>query len=397
MILVGDYIPQSREPICDDISTNEIVLANLEGPICSPDIAKATQAGPHLRSDRFEVRHNWVFSLSNNHLMDYGEEGYRQTIDYLNGKSIPFVGAGANLAEAMRPIVVDENGVRIAIFSCCETQFGIADETNCGTAPIGPWLFSAIQNVKAGGKADYVIVSSHVASEFSPFISPRLQMFYRSLIDAGADIIHGHHSHVPQGYERYGRGFIFYGLGNYLVDAREWKTLNETWSRVVRVAFTKDGVRVSPPKVYFCATSGNVARSFLGLGAPILPCENYCEIVDRQCADKRLTAALWQEASVLLYHRIYEQILRAPSVENTPLSMRSVARKIYFMLMDMVKILFRREMPTRKSMFYARCLGNLFRCESHADMIGTALGVLSGGVRDLRNSETSALARECGL
>lgn len=397
MILVGDFVPQNCKPLCDDIPTDEIVLANLEGPVCSPDIAQAIKAGPHLRSDRFEVRHNWVFSLSNNHFMDYGEEGYRQTIEFLNGKNIPFVGAGVNLAEAMRPLVVNENGARVAIFSCCERQFGIADGATCGTAPIGPWLYGAIRNVKAGKKADHVIVSCHVASEFSPFVSPRLQMFYRSLIDAGADIIHGHHSHVPQGYERYGKGFIFYGLGNYLVDAKEWKEPNQTWSRVARVAFTKDGIRVSPPKVYFCTTSGNVARSFLGLGASISPCENYCEIVDRQCTDKRLTNPLWQEASVRLYHRIYEQMLRAPSVENTPLSIHSVARKTYFMLTDMAKILFRREMPTSKSMFYARCLGNLFRCESHADMIGTALGVLSGGVRDLRNSETAALAVACGL
>ena len=397
MYLSGDFIPQGLTPFCENIETNEIVLANLEGPVCSAALPKAAKTGIHLRSNPFELNGRWAFALANNHLMDYGEAGLKETTAFLQAKGFLFAGAGCNLAEARRPMTLEENGKRIAVFSCCERQYGSADADSCGTAEKGLWLFEAIKKIKADGKADYVIVSSHAASEFSPFISPKLQEFYRALIDCGADIIHGHHSHVPQGYERYGHGFIFYGLGNYLVNARQWRKVNQNWSRVVRLIFDEDGLHVIPPRVYVCESDAKSTKSRLGVGPEILPCENYCDIVDRQCTDPHLTRALWQEASVQLYHRIYEQLLRAPSTENVKIPFRVAVRKALFAVKDLWSAVTRREIPTDKTRFYASCIGSYCWCESHREMIATALGVLTGSEVDLRTKETSCLAKECGL
>ena len=99
--------------------------------------------------------------------------------------------------------MLEENGCKIAVLCCCERQFGIAHDNIAGCAEMGVWLYGAIREIKQTKSADYIIVSCHAASEFSPWVSPKLRSFYHSLVEAGADCIHGHHSHVPQGYEVY--------------------------------------------------------------------------------------------------------------------------------------------------------------------------------------------------
>lgn len=68
-------------------------------------------------------------------------------------------------------------------------------------------------------KFDFLAVSVHAGHEFTTVPSPRIRRAYRSLIDAGADAVIGHHPHVIQGMERYGDGFIAYSLGNLVFDS----------------------------------------------------------------------------------------------------------------------------------------------------------------------------------
>ena len=376
MTFVGDLVPQKTRPTLPDFREGWVV-ANLEGPVCADETPKALKVGVHLHSAPFEIKGKWAFALANNHLMDFGVDGLKQTFAFLSVRKqtaeTAWAGAGTNVQEAREPMILDEAGKRIAVLSCCERQFGIATETTAGVAEKGEWLYAAI--AKAKSAADFVVVSCHCASEFSTAVSQRLQAFYHSLVDAGADVIHGHHSHVPQGWEEYKGHPIFYGMGNFVVDPDMWRSdPNYQWSLVARVNFAGEKLTwsVTPQGCVPADVEGYLARANLGFCRP------------------ELLEALWQESSVKLYHRLYEQNLRIASVESVRLSVRDRLRKILFASGDIIRALFGRELPTTKSKFYGRVAYNFFNCESHVDMISTALGVLTGSIVDQREKCANA-------
>ena len=226
MILVGDFIPQEKQVILPAEFNGKLILANLEGPICNAGLPVSDKVGICLRTTLsdglLDTIKTFAFSLANNHLMDFREEGLCQTKRTLSKYGIPFAGAGMCMEEARKPMILVEEGKRIAVFSCSERQFGMATGNSSGCAERGVWLYSAIKDIKETGGADFVIVSCHSASEYSPWVAPDLRYFYHSLIDAGADCIHGHHAHVPQGYEEYKGRPIFYGLGNFVMNPVMW-------------------------------------------------------------------------------------------------------------------------------------------------------------------------------
>jgi poly-gamma-glutamate synthesis protein (capsule biosynthesis protein) len=114
-------------------------------------------------------------------------------------------------------------GLRIGVLGRCETQFGIALQRP-GAAALDPTLYESIRKLKS--EVDVVVLSVHGAAEMVPWPSPQWQDLLRSFVDCGADIVHGHHSHIPQGYEVYQGKIIFYGLGNFLVNPADWLTHN---------------------------------------------------------------------------------------------------------------------------------------------------------------------------
>ena len=98
-----------------------------------------------------------------------------------------------------------------------------------------------------------------------------------------------------------------------------------------------------------------------------------------------------------LYRRVYEQLLRAPSVESHRLSMRDALRKLRFAVGDVVRALTLSERRTKKSLHYGKVIYNYFNCQSHVETVGTALGVLTGSESDLRTPETCSLANQLGV
>ncbi len=394
MLLAGDFIPKSLQVTLPELFCQELVLANLEGPVCEEGLPVSNKVGVHLHSAPFDIPGRWAFSLANNHLMDFREEGFHQTRRFLKGRGYDFAGAGETEAEARKPMFLEEDGKRIAVFSCCERQFGMATPNSAGVASMGVWLYEAIRSVKARREADFVIVSCHAASEFCSWPSPQLRAFYHSLVDAGADVIHGHHAHVPQGWETYRNRPIFFGLGNFAVEPAMWSANpNQLWSLVADVRFTTDGVSFSvTPYGISAGTTKIVLRSV----EEEVAVDDYLSAANAPFAsDAALSLeAIWQEASVRLYPRIYAQGIRAPGVARQRLSMRDRVRKTYFALRDLGYVLCGREWTTSKSLFYGKCLYNYFNCPSHHQTISTALGVLTGAIPDLRTERTRHLAEE---
>jgi len=331
MVLVGDIVPQDSKFESPDFGDN-LVLANLEGPVCRDRLPPIEKVGSHLHSSPFELKGHWAFSLANNHLMDYQVEGMRETVMFLRKHGFPFGGAGDNESEARKTLWLSEGGKRIAVICCCEHQFGVSGPDTCGVAAQGLWVLDSIRSAR-NERADVVIVSSHAGSESTKLVSPRLQELYHEWIDAGADVIHGHHAHVPQGWETYKGKPIFYGLGNFIVRKNDWAdNKDQLWSMVVTLDLSGDrlGWTVEP--------SGEVPEYW----------QSYIEDANIIFEDAEVMKKRWRDNAVAQYAQYYKPFLE--------FSLRQLAYTV---------------IHPRRMRLVRR---NFDKCENHLDVIETAKG-----------------------
>jgi len=206
----------------------DIAAANLETSVTSLELEKPNLKTYEFRSDpkvlpAFRDAGFDVVSLANNHSMDYGPEGLRDTMRHLRDHSIDYVGAGENRAEAFKPVYFDKNGVKVAVlgfsrvipipeewdWKAGEDRIGLADTYN-HTYPV--------QVIEAAKKeADIVVVLVHWGNELDEEPDSAKQVdLGRRYIDAGADLVIGSHPHVLQGIEYYKGRWIAYSLGNFI-------------------------------------------------------------------------------------------------------------------------------------------------------------------------------------
>lgn len=179
-----------------------------------------------------------MLSLAGNHIADCGAEGIADTIAGLDAQGVAHCGAGLTLAEARAPAIVLRGGHRVALLSynCVGPVASWADEEKAGCAwlridtadgaPIAPaaalttltdearaMLGTDIAAIRA--QADIVLVALHKGIVHTPArLAPYERALSHAAIDAGADIVIGHHAHIVRGIEYYRGRPIFHGLGN---------------------------------------------------------------------------------------------------------------------------------------------------------------------------------------
>jgi len=228
IMLAGRWTPQLRQNgyeapfrhITAELARGDINLANLEAPIATGGTEfsgkkfrfRAEPAvAPALRAAGINL-----VTLANNHSMDFGGSALAETCGHLDKAGIARIGAGADVSAARQAVIMTVKGKKIAFLGYSLTQpvEFFAGVQRPGTAP-GYEKFVAADIAKVRPLADYVIVSFHWGTEGSGTVRAYQRTAARKAIDAGADVIIGHHPHVLQGIERYGRGIIFYSLGNF--------------------------------------------------------------------------------------------------------------------------------------------------------------------------------------
>lgn len=197
----------------------DVAFVNLESPL-SDD---ARWAGAFRTPTAFAGGLRWagidVVSTANNHSLDAEGEGLRDTREALFRAGVGAVGTGGDLEAARRPHVVERSGVRIAFLAYAQFvnagSSAFAQPARSGVAPLDPLLVEEdIRRVR--DQVDWVVVSFHWGLENESRTHPEARRIAHEAIDAGADVILGHHSHVPKAVELYGDGVIFYSLGNLI-------------------------------------------------------------------------------------------------------------------------------------------------------------------------------------
>lgn len=211
--------------IARDLKKADILMGNLEGPISE----RGTKVGS-IHSFRMDpqviegLKYAGfdVLSLANNHAVDYGRFALKDTMDILKDNGIDYLGAGLDEKEAFSVKVREVRGQKIGFLAY--TDLGSpalqAKEGYMGLAWVGgediERVKKEIREVKS--EVDILIISLHSGEEYASDPNDFQQDFSRACIDAGADIVIGHHPHVVQKIEEYEGGWIAYSLGNFVFD-----------------------------------------------------------------------------------------------------------------------------------------------------------------------------------
>jgi poly-gamma-glutamate capsule biosynthesis protein CapA/YwtB (metallophosphatase superfamily) len=156
-----------------------------------------------------------VACLGNNHVLDYGVAGLRETLRVLDRHDIRTVGAGLTEREAYAPLALRAGRVRLHIVNFSEGEDLTAADGGPGVFGWDiPRVSEVVRRCKRSGGV--VIAIGHCGLEYVPYPPPYVVSAFRAIADAGADCVIGHHPHVPQGFEvRHGCP-IFYSLGNFV-------------------------------------------------------------------------------------------------------------------------------------------------------------------------------------
>lgn len=158
-----------------------------------------------------DIKSEMVCNIANNHIMDYGQECFVDTIENLEKHNIDYTGV-SKVKSVEEGITFKKMGDFKIAFIGAFQGYNVTDET-LGLTNIDNELYDKVRFAKE--KVDYVIVHLHWGEELSLSPSPDQKQFAHSLIDCGVDLIIGHHPHVIQGIEKYKEKHIVYSLGNF--------------------------------------------------------------------------------------------------------------------------------------------------------------------------------------
>lgn len=241
----------------------DIMMANNEFPYSdrgtpTPDKTYTFRADPkdvHIMNDLGVD----IVSLANNHAYDYGPDALIDTVDILNEAKLPFVGAGKNIDEAMRPVYFHVNGHVIAYVSATQIERYGNPDTKEATQD-SPGVLRTLDPAKtvsvieeAEANSDFVIMYVHWGSESTDLVEQSQRDLAKAYVDAGADLVIGDHSHCLQGVDYVDGVPVFYSLGNFWFNS---KTLDTC---IVKVTLGED-FGISNVSFIPCIQSGSKVR-----------------------------------------------------------------------------------------------------------------------------------------
>lgn len=220
-----------------------VVFGNLETVISHQGLDRSRASslemrGHPLAADRLAGAGFTVLNVANNHIMQHGPAAFDETIEALDRRRIHAVGVASATHRECVPRYVTVNGLRVCLL-------GFAFESDkYWRGPVkyafGPSCDILQQVAMVRPSSDIVICSVHWGVEFVRHPARAEEELGRRIIDAGADLVIGHHPHVARRIDRHGRGLIAYSLGNFVFDQ-----LWNQWLRiglVLRVRLSRHGV-----------------------------------------------------------------------------------------------------------------------------------------------------------
>jgi poly-gamma-glutamate capsule biosynthesis protein CapA/YwtB (metallophosphatase superfamily) len=231
------------------LQSNNINVVNLETTLTHS--SKALPKVFNYKSDPGHVQalveaNINIVNLANNHSKDFDNEGLIETIDTLDQASIKHVGAGKNKVQAQTPVIIEKHGIKIGIIGATDNEPTWA--ANQKTPGINYFTPSAIDNLlndisELKKQVNLAIISLHWGPNMREQPSSDFIEAAHKMIDAGADIIHGHSAHIFQGIEIYKNKVIMYDTGDFIDDYAIDPILRNNHSFLFVVHANKDSLQ----------------------------------------------------------------------------------------------------------------------------------------------------------
>lgn len=248
LMAVGDISLQTRnnrhpfEGVKEVFNRKDILFGNLETVLSNQ--GEKRQKSVLLYSPPEKVRYPKevgfdVLNIANNHILDLGMEGVRDTLDILSKNGLNFIGANNDKKSVSNHLILEKNGIKFGFLGYTigrlKTPKGIFinkfEEKK---------IIADVESIK--DKCDFIVVSLHWGIENVFYPSPKQIEFAHNLINHGATLILGHHPHVIQGIEEHKNGLVAYSLGNFQFDPKVSQSKTNE-SIVLCVNFTEKGIK----------------------------------------------------------------------------------------------------------------------------------------------------------
>ncbi len=239
------------------LEKGDVVLTQLEVPYSdrAPELDDLDRELKNIEPliGRFDL-----VTLAGNHIYDAGEVGVHDTLDWLDAHNILHVGGGRNINEAVKPVIVEREGVKFGFlnYNCVGikamnaglqkagaayvdviSHYDLGNVANPGGSPDKIYTFPEITSYEKmiseietlREKCDVLTVYLHKGLVHKPVKIADYEKFVsRGAVDAGADVVFSSHSHILHGIEVYRGKTIYHGLNNLIA----WvPSLNPTWKR----------------------------------------------------------------------------------------------------------------------------------------------------------------------
>lgn len=222
----GDAVALANE-LLPELQRADLAIANLECPLIETP-SPISKTGPTFGVEcdcvnGLKALNFHVVGLANNHSMDHGPAGLRNTMEVCARAGISTVGAGQNLAAARQLVIRNVGGIRVAILAVAEHEFSISADRSWGANPLD--LATFVRTIRAErANFDFLIVLLHGSHEF--FIpTPRIKDTCHFMVELGANAVIVQHPHCVGGIEEYEGGHIVYGQGAFLMDEAIYRDL----------------------------------------------------------------------------------------------------------------------------------------------------------------------------
>ena len=208
----------------------DLFVVNLECPLTNSE-KEIVKSGPNIKSS-IETINGIVnlgvdiVNLANNHIYDFGQKGYTDTLEQLEKNQINHFGSGNTLQEANSVYIREIEGLKIGFYGVSEFEWSIVSSNKAGANPIDKIGFL---EAKSSVDADHIIVFIHGGKEHYNYPTPNLQKLARFYADYGASAVICQHTHIIGCCETFNEVPIFYGQGNFIFSnpsntGKDWNT-----------------------------------------------------------------------------------------------------------------------------------------------------------------------------
>lgn len=240
----GKYQPEILDKeIIRFLSESDYTVANIEAPVTDQtDDKRFHHSSPLASLPFFRTINANIWNLGNNHILDFGIEGLKDTFFAANQIHAQTIGVGSS-DKPNAPLILGDN--EIALISVTYTRQSAGHKGSDFSTFW--WKEKGLANIIADAKRScrWCIVISHCGDEFSPIPMPYVRKRYHKYLNYGADLVIGHHPHVVQNYETVGNKLIVYSLGNFVFDTDYQRIQNHSdLGMLVRINLSQSGYQM---------------------------------------------------------------------------------------------------------------------------------------------------------